>query len=90
MLERGKLAFVPDALNLHRRHGGSVTLGGDNLPHLREVMRVQQYARTRHGVSDAARAQARAYAERLHRQFGLDTPEHPELADRRELQDLLQ
>jgi hypothetical protein len=90
VLERGRLAFVPEALNLHRRHAASVTLGGDNLPHLREVMRVQQYARTRHPVSERARAQAREYAERLHRQFGLDTAEQPSLADRRDLQDLLQ
>jgi hypothetical protein len=90
VLEHGDLAFVPESLNLHRRHAQGVTLGGDNLPHLREVMRVQQYIRTQYPISERARAQARDYAERLHRQFGLDTPEQPELAACRDVQDLLQ
>jgi glycosyltransferase involved in cell wall biosynthesis len=90
VLERGRLAFCPEALNLHRRHANSVTLGGDLLPHLREVMRVQQHIRTRHPISGQARAQARAYAERLHRQFGLQSAAQPELAACRDVQDLLQ
>ncbi|KGQ20802.1 Glycosyl transferase [Lysobacter dokdonensis DS-58] len=72
VLERGKLAFIPASLNLHRRHAQGVTLGGDLRPHLDEVMRMQDYVRTHHPISEIARAQARAYAERLHRQFGLD------------------
>jgi glycosyltransferase involved in cell wall biosynthesis len=89
VLEQGPLAFVPDALNLHRRHAQGVTLGGELLPHLREVMRVQQYVRTHHAISDIARAQARVYAERLHRQFGLDGDGKRRLDDCAEVRDLL-
>jgi glycosyltransferase involved in cell wall biosynthesis len=90
VLERGRLAFVPESLNLHRRHASSVTLGGDLFPHLREVMRVQQYIRQSYPISDQARTQAREYAERLHRQFGLESRGGTDLAACRELQDLLQ
>jgi len=90
VLERGRLAFVPESLNLHRRHAQGVTIGGDLLPHLREVMRVQQYIRQRYPISERTRVQARDYAERLHRQFGLDTHEHTGLAACRDVQDLLQ
>jgi hypothetical protein len=85
VLEHGKLAFCPEALNRHRRHTASVTHGGDAKPHLLEVLRMQRTLRERHQVPEAQLSAARAYAERLYRSFGLATVSAPTLADRPEL-----
>lgn len=71
MLGLGRLAYSPKALNLHRRHSGSVTLGGDNVPHLREVIRVQRWIDESFGVPDEQREAAMEYVQVLHRYFGL-------------------
>ena len=75
MLELGRLAFSPRALNLHRRHAGGVTLGGDNVRHLREVIRVQRWVDRSFVVPEDQRASARAYLQALHRHFGLGQAE---------------
>lgn len=72
VLEKGKIAFVPDALNLHRRHGESVTLGSDRLRHLSEVLRVQALVRERYQPGSQALEKARAYVDHLCNHFGLD------------------
>lgn len=89
LLERGRLAFVPAAMNHHRRHASGVTIGSDNFPHLREVMRVQKFARDRFALSKESVRAAREYAIRLYSQFGLDQGREKELQDNEELQDLL-
>jgi glycosyltransferase involved in cell wall biosynthesis len=71
LLERGRLAFDPAPMNLHRRHGASVTLGSDQLPHLREVQRMQALIAERHPIAADVRANAAAYIEHLRRHFGL-------------------
>jgi hypothetical protein len=76
-MERGKMAFAPEALNLHRRHADSVTLGNANLRHLKEIMAVQRDAISRNGLGSEAEAQALEYAQRIYEQFGLETKEHP-------------
>lgn len=72
VLERGDIAFVPDALNLHRRHRESVTLGGDHLPHLREILRVQSLVRQRYRPGSQALDRANAYVDHLCSHFGMD------------------
>ncbi|KQZ56370.1 hypothetical protein ASD53_12525 [Lysobacter sp. Root559] len=89
VLEHGDLAFAPIALNRHRRHSGSVTIGSDNLPHLREVLRMQQLVRKKYSVSPRMQALAREYAEHLHHYFGLADEQVKVLSDRKEVQDLL-
>jgi glycosyltransferase involved in cell wall biosynthesis len=71
VLERGDLAYTPRPLNRHRRHGAGVTIGSENLLHLREVMRVQAFIAATYPVADQIKAQARAYAGRLRDQFHL-------------------
>ncbi|WP_133500602.1 glycoside hydrolase family 99-like domain-containing protein [Cognatilysobacter terrigena] len=71
MLERGSLAFTPSSLNRHRRHGGSVTLGGDNAPHLREVLQVQNWARETYPGAVAMGECSDTYAQKLYEHFGL-------------------
>jgi hypothetical protein len=71
LLERGLLAFEPRALNRHRRHAASVTLGGDRRRHLDEVRRVQEWVQQRHALDAAVQAEAQAYLRELAGRFGL-------------------
>jgi len=70
LLEHGRVAYSPIALNRHRRHAAGVTMGADHRPHLDEVLRVQEIAQVRHGAASEA-PRARAYADALCRHFGL-------------------
>ena len=72
MLEQGRLAFSPDALNAHRRHAGSVTLGGTQVPHLQEVMRMQRQIATDHPIAHMADDEVQQYAAFLYGHLGLD------------------
>jgi GT2 family glycosyltransferase len=72
VLEKGDIAFIPEALNLHRRHGSSVTLGGDHLSHLREVLRVQAMVRQRYRPGTQVLDRASAYVDHLCSHFGMD------------------
>lgn len=71
VLEQGEVAFVPESLNLHRRHASSVTLGGNRRSHLLEVLQVQQLASRRYEVDPEVRQSMLAYVEHLRRHFGL-------------------
>lgn len=75
VLEQGDVVFVPGPFNLHRRHDGSVTLGGHAVAHMREIMRVQRLVRERYQVESAVSERARSYLERLHKYFGLNEEE---------------
>ena len=76
LLERGRLAFKAQALNLHRRHAGGIAVStarsNGNADHLREILAVQRFVADRHPVPDDVRQQARRYAQDLFVQFGLD------------------
>jgi glycosyltransferase involved in cell wall biosynthesis len=79
VLTQGKLAFVPRALNRHRRHERSVTLGSFDANLLREILSMQQKVRQRHNPSADWQARARAYAQELYVQFGLARPTAPDV-----------
>src|SRR5690606_38531416 len=51
VLERGKVAFSPRALNNHRRHANSVTIGSFSAGLLREILAMQRYVAERYGQS---------------------------------------
>lgn len=89
VLEHGRIAFEPASLNDHRRHSRSVTIGGDNLPHLREVLSVQQWIRKSHVLQQASKDDARRYAQELYDYFGLSSAAAPKVTDHVELQDLV-
>jgi hypothetical protein len=84
ILTQGKLAFNAQALNLHRRHPHSMTLGNFNAGLLREILSMQRTLRQRHNPSALWRARAEAYAQELYDQLNLSTAdarqvkEHPE------------
>jgi hypothetical protein len=71
MLEHGKIAFSPSALNQHRRHGKSVTLGSFDQSQLDEIRRMQQFVACRVDLPQEKRSAAERYAVVLEKQFGL-------------------
>ena len=75
VLEQGDIAFVPESLNLHRRHACSVTHGGDRHSHMLEVLRVQHLVSRRYRIEPEVRRGMAAYVENLRRHFGLDATE---------------
>jgi len=72
VLEQGDIAFVPESLNLHRRHSSSVTIGSDNRPHMLEVLRVQQLVKQRYRPAETVEFEAARYVDHLRAYFGLD------------------
>jgi glycosyltransferase involved in cell wall biosynthesis len=79
VLEQGDIAYVPEPLNLHRRHSSSVTLGSDTRPHMLEVLRVQHMISQRYLPEHAVREKMAAYAEHLGQYFGLSSIETEQL-----------
>ena len=79
LLERGKIAFSPRALNHHRRHEASVTLSSMDIRQLKEIVRVQKMIEERFELDTDVSTMAAAYAQRLYEQFGLVTEDCPQL-----------
>jgi glycosyltransferase involved in cell wall biosynthesis len=71
LLERGSIAFTSKALNDHRRHASSVTIGNANQRHFDEIVKIQSETIDRHKLGREAAEQARAYAAHVARHFGL-------------------
>ncbi|MBC9227312.1 glycosyltransferase [Aeromicrobium sp. 636] len=88
LLERGRIAFVPESLNLHRRHDQGVTMSSFNLDHLRQIVSVQRDTIRRYGLGEQEQAMAATYAQSLYLQFGLATEEHPTVQTHPDLCDL--
>ena len=81
VLDQGDIAFVPQPLNLHRRHPDSVTVVGNQRQHVREVLRVQHMIQRRYRPEPEVQRKAAAYAENLKRHFALDRMEGAEAND---------
>jgi hypothetical protein len=77
VLKRGKVRFVADSLNNHRRHQSSVTLASDKLRHVREITQVQTLVREGYELDLAVVAKAAAFTQKVYEQFGLATPSYP-------------
>lgn len=76
MLERGKIAYSSAPLNIHRRHSGGVTLGGLGERQLLEIVEIQRLVRDSVDVPAPLRDRAKAYAQELYVQFGLNDRPH--------------
>ncbi|MDE2497492.1 MAG: glycoside hydrolase family 99-like domain-containing protein [Xanthomonadaceae bacterium] len=72
VLEQGDIAFVPESLNLHRRHSSGVTLGSDPGQHMQEVLRVQHLVSQRYHLAPEVQQSVAVYAEHLRLHFALD------------------
>jgi glycosyltransferase involved in cell wall biosynthesis len=71
LLEHGSIAFVPDALNSHRRHPSSVTIGGNGLNLMRETLMVQQLVIERHRISADTDRKRENNLQRIYEYLGL-------------------
>jgi glycosyltransferase involved in cell wall biosynthesis len=74
ILAKGRVAFVSESLNLHRRHAGGVTIGSALKPHYEEVLSAQRAAAELYDLGKDALGRQKRYADSLARQFGLETP----------------
>ncbi|SDJ05690.1 Lipopolysaccharide biosynthesis protein [Paraburkholderia steynii] len=72
VLAKGKVAFTESSLNLHRRHGSSVTIGGFGESQLREIRGIQLWVRERFDLDVATEEVADSYARHLCAQFRID------------------
>ncbi|RQS10046.1 glycosyltransferase [Burkholderia sp. Bp8998] len=72
VMDRGRVAFVPESHNLHRRHAASVTIGGDAQALLKEIRTVQLWVRRHHMVDASIVEIADRYALELCSQFDVD------------------
>ena len=75
VLEQGDIAFVPESLNLHRRHAAGLTIGSDQRLHMLEVLRAQQLVSQRYHPDPEVQRNMLAYVDHLRRQFALDETE---------------
>ncbi len=87
LLERGQIGFVSEALNSHRRHPSSVTIGQGGLNLMRESLMVQRYVRERYRLtSDTERLMEASLQHNYeYLALGADGPrsfkEHPALKE---------
>ncbi len=72
VLEHGAIAFEPEALNRHRRHGGSVTIGKGGLNLMREILTVQAMALEHHPVTAVTEARREATLQTIYEYLGLN------------------
>ncbi|OPX37361.1 MAG: hypothetical protein B1H11_05995, partial [Desulfobacteraceae bacterium 4484_190.1] len=89
VLQGGKISFSPKALNAHRRHQESITLGSFNISQLKEILAVQKKAREMFPLDDEIIEKAQTYSQQLYEGFGLASEEAPLLSDNPELKKFL-
>nr|ADE44319.1 putative glycosyl transferase [Burkholderia pseudomallei] len=80
VVSQGMIAFSSDALNLHRRHGSSVTIGGNAEALLKEIRRIQLWVRQHHAIDASVAELADRYMQQLCEQFNVDARVRDELA----------
>ena len=71
LLEAGDVAFIPEVLNYHRRHAGSVTIGQGGLNLMRETMVVQRYIEDRHELPPEVQGKRDAHLQSTYEYLGL-------------------
>jgi glycosyltransferase involved in cell wall biosynthesis len=84
----GRIAYTPHALNHHRRHSAGLTLSDDCLRHLKEIARVQGYARHQFDPPQSAIALARNYLQHVYEYLGVASEARPRVEDHPELEAL--
>ena len=89
LLKGGNIAFSPRALNLHRRHQESRTLGNFNISQLREIISLQQIIRDSFHPDDEVVEKAFTHTQHLYEKFGLATEQAPTFDKNPELSEYL-
>jgi glycosyltransferase involved in cell wall biosynthesis len=72
LLKQGRIAYISQSLNSHRRHDGGVTKTEDKELHFNEVVRMQEYVMNNFSVTADAKDKAFSYREYLIRYFVLN------------------
>jgi hypothetical protein len=88
LLEKGDIAFVPEALNFHRRHSSSVTIGKGGLNLMREILMVQQHILERHSVAPAVERQMELTLQSTYEYLRLGVSGPPSYKDHTELREV--
>src|SRR5262249_51784590 len=88
LLERGDIAFVPEALNFHRRHASSVTIGKGGLNLMREILIVQQYLLERHSIAPGVERQMEVSLQSTYEYLGLGANGPASYKDHSELREV--
>ena len=70
-LREGDVTYVPEPLNIHRRHENSATHATTGAAHIAEIEKVHDYLEEAYGRDDELLLKRRRYIALLHRQFGL-------------------
>lgn len=74
MLQHGKIAYIADSLNSHRRHQSSVTASSSsNARHLAEIIYMQEYISSICKRNEQVTKQAEEYVKKIYQQFNLDS-----------------
>ncbi len=87
LLKGGNIAFSSDALNMHRRHGSSVTHSLNSKQHLKEVLSVQNDIQNFVSIGDNHENAAKVWAQHVYEYLQIksdDVPRvemHPEFSD---------
>jgi glycosyltransferase involved in cell wall biosynthesis len=61
LLEKGKIAYIPNSLNMHRRHTNSVTVSENKELHLNEIIKMQDYISNKFLVDKNVQARMHEY-----------------------------
>ncbi len=81
LLERGSLAYVPQALNRHRRHDGSVTIGQGGLNLMREMLVVERHILERHAIASDVDQKRERHLQEIYEYLGLNGDGPPSYKD---------
>lgn len=70
-VKNGKVAFIAESLNIHRRHQQSAVHAKTGKAHISEIRRVHRFFEKAYGKDEAVGLKRTRYLEELHEQFGL-------------------
>lgn len=82
----GKIFYLPDSLNYHRRHTYGAIAGANGLDLMKEIINVQCYILERITITDNIEAKRRSYLQQLYEQLllkekrAMNYEMHPDLA----------
>ena len=91
ILQQGKIGYIADALNSHRRHQGSVTASSSsNARHLAEIIFMQDYVAHLCNLDPQTIQKAADYAAKIYQQFKLDNRHQDNPRQNKEVKQLLE
>ncbi len=88
LLETGDVAFFPAALNYHRRHDGSMTIGHGGLNLMREIRMVQRRVIDRHPIPPDVERKRDEHLQSIYEYLGLHQDGPPAYKDHEALKAL--